>query len=91
MSCNHKHDSACPFVYSDVSEYVQNLGCLPTPQEIVTMRVVHGKTWACHERPDQPCAGSIRHLKRSGKPHKVIDLELLTEQSNWHLYTKEKA
>lgn len=91
MACVHNHDSACPFAFTDASEYVQNLGCLPTPREIVTMRVAHGKTWACHEKPDQPCVGAIRHLKRSGLPHKVVDPELLTEQSPWHLYTSEES
>lgn len=91
MSCIDKHDSCCPFAFTDMSERVQNYGCLPTPAEIVTMRVEHGKTWACHNKPDQPCVGAIRHLKRSGKPHKIIDLELLNEQSTWHLYTREAA
>lgn len=89
MSCIDKNDSCCPFAFNDMSESVQNYGCLPTPMEIVTMRIAHGKTWACHEMPDQPCLGAIRHLKRAGQPHKIIDQELLTEQSEWHLYTKE--
>ena len=86
MSCNHKTDSACPFAMTDQSEYVQGLACLPSPYEIVMMRVEHQKTWACHENPKDPCVGAIRHLKRNGLPHKVVDSDLLTEKSDWHLY-----
>jgi len=91
MTCIDKRDSACPFAYTEQSEYVQNLGCLPTPREIVVMRVEHNKTWACHEKPDQPCVGAIRRLKQLGLPYEVADRELLTEQSPWYLYTKESV
>lgn len=87
MSCVDKKDSACPFAFTDRSDSVQNLGCLPTPHDIRNMRVAHGKTWACHERPEKPCAGAILWLKDEGLPHKVIDPILLTERSEWHLYT----
>lgn len=87
MTCiNRGEDSACPFAFSDKSEQVQNYGCLPTPYEIITMRVEHGKTWACHETPSQPCIGTIRMLKRRGLPHKVVDPVLMTETMDWHLY-----
>jgi hypothetical protein len=87
MSCVHKGESsACPFAFSDLSEQVQNYGCLPTPSEIVTMRVSHGKTWACHEAPDKPCAGAIKRLKSQGLPYAVIDPKLITDKDNWTLY-----
>jgi hypothetical protein len=82
-------DSACPFAFTDRSETVQNYGCLPTPREIVVMRAVYGKTWACHEDPTKPCAGAIAHLKREGLPYAVIDPALITERSDWAAYTKE--
>ena len=88
MACNHKETSACPFSFTDQSEYVQNLGCLPSPYEIKIMRVYHGKTWACHEEPTKPCAGAVAYLKAHKLPYKVEDPELVTESSPWHLYTK---
>lgn len=91
MSCNNKIDSACPFSFTEQSEYVQNLGCLPTPYEIRNMRVVHGKTWACHENPSKPCTGAINWLKSNDLPYSVIDQNLLTEKSDWHLFTDNKS
>lgn len=82
MTCHHKPDSACPFAFTDQSEMVQNYGCLPEPLEIVTMREKHGRTWACHENPEKPCAGAIAYLKKEGKPHTVTH-PLVTEQDNW--------
>ena len=89
MSCIDKHESACPFSLTDASDYVQNFGCLPTPHDIRIMRVVHSKTWACHEQPTKPCVGAIRDLKRNGLPHNVIDTELLTEKSDWYRFVNE--
>lgn len=77
---------SCPFAFSEESEIVQNYGCLPSPIQIVNMRVKHGKTWACHTEPTKPCLGALKHLKNEGLPHKVVDLNLITEQSDWHLY-----
>ena len=78
--------SSCPFAYTDESETVQNYGCLPTPHEILTMRTVHGKTWACHSDDSIPCRGAIRTLKQRGLDYKVIDKELLTEKDPWNEY-----
>lgn len=80
--------TSCPFAYTDESETIQNYGCLPTPQEIMNMRINHGKTWACHSNPTQPCVGAIQTLKQKGLDYKVIDSALLTESDNWDKYTQ---
>lgn len=87
MACDLESDKcACPFAFTDVSEYVQGLGCLPSPYDIIQMRVVHGKTWACHSDPTVPCMGAIGYMKENGKPYKVIDPVLVTESSDWGQY-----
>lgn len=89
-TCVKNAGSSCPFAHTEESEIAQNYGCLPTRQDIITMRVDHGKTWACHDAPDKPCTGAIRHLKEQGLPYKVIDRELLTEKSEWGQYCTPK-
>lgn len=80
-SCADDRQSACPFSFTDQSEEIQNLGCLPTPQEIIRMRVEHGRTWACHSDPTKPCTGAIRHLHDAGLPYKVVDRRLVTDRN----------
>lgn len=64
----------------------KNYGCLPTPQEIIQMRVNNGKTWACHDDNSKPCPGAIAWLKENDFPYKVIDKNLVTEKDDWSLY-----
>jgi hypothetical protein len=82
--CRHEDpESSCPFAFTDNSEQAQGYGCLPSPAEIIRMRVEHGRTWACHSEPTKPCAGAIRALRARGLPHHVIDPVLVTEQTGW--------
>ena len=76
----------CPFSFNDELERVQNHGCLPSPMEIVNMRIIYNKTWACHLNSKKPCLGTLLYLKKKNLPFKVVDKELLTEDSNWSLY-----
>ncbi len=80
----------CPFSFTEESEKIQNYGCLPTPHQIIEMKVMHGKTWACHANPTKPCLGAIRYFESKGLIAKVSDKELLTEKSDWHLYCSHK-
>jgi len=83
----HCVQHGCPFAGTDESEMIQGYGCLPTRFDILQMRVVHGKTWACHSDPTEPCIGAIRKLHEKGLPYKVIDPVLLTEKHDWDAYT----
>ena len=74
---------SCPFSGTDESELAQNYGCLPAPMEIVHLRQVHGKTWACHSDESKPCVGAIKWQQRNGLNGKVIDDELITLNSDW--------
>lgn len=78
--------TTCPFAYTEESEQGQNYGCLPAPIQIMSMRVQHGKTWACHSDYTRPCAGAIRELKKRGLPYKVIDSNFVTECDDWSPY-----
>lgn len=84
MSCC----DTCPFAFTDASETVQNYGCLPSPYEIVTMRTVHGKTWACHCDVSKPCIGALEILKQQGLDNKIIDAQLIDESVNWAALTQ---
>lgn len=83
--CNR--DGACPLAYNELSEQVQNYGCLPTAIDIVVMKYKYNRTWACHSTPTKPCLGGLKILKHNKLPYKV-EGELLTEQSDWHNYVK---
>ena len=91
MSCA-KMCSGCPFdVGSEETEMIQNWGCLPTPYDIMKMRVEHDKTWACHSDVTKPCAGAIMTLKKLGLPYKVVDQTLVDERVDWSQYCQENV
>lgn len=80
---------SCPFAFTEESEKAQGYGCLPEPWDIRNMRVIHGKTWACHSNPDKPCLGAIKFLQERGEPYKVIDTNLVTLNTDWEKFIKD--
>ena len=76
----------CPFAFTDASELAQNYACLPTPYQIIQMRVVHGRTWACHNNPSKPCLGAMEYLKINNLPFTVINPRLITQDDDWDSY-----
>jgi hypothetical protein len=86
--------TSCPFAYTEESEQAQNYGCLPTPFQIMAMRIVHGKTWACHSDNSKPCIGGLKNVRNHGFDNSVIDQILITEEtvtSELISYTDEQA
>lgn len=74
MACTH-----CPFEFSDASEEVQNLGCLPTPHQIVKMKELTGHDWACHSKPTIKCRGLHEYEER----HQLDFAEATAKLINW--------
>ena len=84
------HKTGCPFAFTEESEVIQSYGCLPSPYEIIQMRIQSGKSWACHSDRKVPCKGAIMYLKKEGLPHKVIDPVLVTELDDWTQYYEKE-
>lgn len=53
--------ASCPFTHTDKAEVGQNSGCLPTPYQIITMKVETGNNWACHDNCNRVCQGMIQY------------------------------
>lgn len=78
--------TSCPFAHSEESEIAQSYGCLPSSYDIIKMKAVHGKTWACHSDPTKPCLGAIEHFKSVGLIFKTDDKPLVTLDDHWEMY-----
>lgn len=80
----------CPFAWNEESEYVQNLGCLPTPFDIVEMKKQSGHNWACHSDESKKCAGYVDHMKEH---HPEIDTSTgkLISYDKWYREGPEAA
>lgn len=87
--------SACPFALTDESESVQNLGCLPTPGEILQMKRQCGHNWSCHEStPEKPklCAGMVEWVSEMPS---AVDIDIksggLIRYDDWWRHGPEAA
>ena len=85
--CETRFCPGCPFGFGEeLSEQAQNYGCLPTPHDIMNMRTVHQRTWACHSDTTKPCRGAMVHMAEEGLPYRVVNPVFLTESDAWENY-----
>lgn len=89
--CNVKECSldSCPFALTEHSETIQNYGCLPSSLDILTMKIIHNKTWACHSNPSKPCLGGLLRLKELGLNFKFNKKDLVTESDDFSKFCSE--
>jgi len=85
---------ACPFnIYSEQSQYANNLGCLPDYQDIVEDFEKDKKVWACHERPDKACNGFINYFKKNKSDIKYKEMIKSIENNklrhDWSVHGKK--
>lgn len=57
---------SCPWNCTSSSEMAQNLGCLPTPKEMVKLNS-EGKALSCHDDESIVCKGLRCGLKKLGE------------------------
>lgn len=84
-TCTH-----CPFAFSDASEYVQGLGCLPEPSDILRMKRETGHNWACHADETKLCKGFARHAKQYA-PELDLKSGGLISYTTWYYHGEEQA
>ena len=63
MICN-----TCPCAFTEESEQVQNLACLPTISDLISIKN-RGKNWACHMDETKACAGFAVFCKEESIPY----------------------
>jgi hypothetical protein len=65
----------CPFAFTDESEYIQGLGCLPSPYDIIQMKRKSGHNWGCHSNEKVVCKGFSDFVKESQKNDYVDNMK----------------
>lgn len=89
MTCTH-----CPFAFTDESEYVQELGCLPSPWDIIKMKRKSDHNWACHSNEKVICSGFVEFVKEYPS-YKYADLDMgvggLISYESWYQEGEEEA
>lgn len=74
---------SCPFNdgFTFSASEAQNLGCLPTPYDIIQMKKSSGQNWACHDDETTLCAGLCHQAKEAN-----LDLTQggLIRYSSWY-------
>lgn len=50
---------ACPFNCTEQQEMAYNLGCLPSPSEIMQLCKETNLNWSCHEQDGKLCTGFV--------------------------------
>lgn len=82
--------TSCPFNdgLTEAASNAQNLGCLPTPFDIIQMKRESGQNWACHDDETKVCAGLCHQAKEAS-----LDLSEggLIRYSSWYHAGQDEA
>jgi hypothetical protein len=82
--------NTCPFNYwSDEAAYVSNLGCLPSPKEIIGYKTMLDRNWQCHCDFSKPCVGYIQAAQKRGLDYKTGKPATLDDW-NYNVLAKEE-
>lgn len=55
---------SCPYSSNEETEIIHNYGCLPTPKDIMELKVTTGHNWSCHNDETKVCSGFATDLKQ---------------------------
>jgi hypothetical protein len=83
--------NTCPFnFWSEEAAYVSNLGCLPTPKEIIGYKESLNRNWQCHSDYSKPCVGFIQAANKRGLDYKTGKPTTLEDWNNGVMIKEEQ-
>jgi hypothetical protein len=84
--------NTCPFNYwSDEAAQASNLGCLPTPYDIIGYKRTLDRNWQCHCDYSKPCVGYIQAAQKRGLDYKTGKPTTLDDWNDGVMIKEEQA